>query len=134
MKYEYLTGPLCKKIDNISKEIKASSQKNKKIIKFGRGGKGREVDEYMNLNRVTSTEHISFGFDDNDNFFAKDLNSKHGSYLLLKNRSQVYDKLWSNIKPLFKTLETPEYPQCSTLYICNSCFYFELYKPSDSHN
>ena len=117
--YEYLSGPLSHCIDESSRKKKAKNNIDKNIIVFGRGGAGKEVDIYMNLNYYTSGRHISFRYDiEQGRLLAEDLESKHGSFILLKKKQEDSNKQWSKIYPLFIRSET-------FLSVCDYVFFFK---------
>ena len=120
--YEYLSGPFAYQMEDSCKIKNAKNSNNKDTIIFGRGGATKEVDIYMNLNGYTSAQHISFRYDiEQGRMLAKDLDSRCGSYKLLKKKQEDSNKQWSKIYPLFIQSET-------ILSICDYIFFFNREK------
>ena len=141
--YEYITGPLSLVqqgnlvqqgyIHHIVKTHK--KEENADSIIFGRGGRGFYIDEFSDLLGLTGKQHICFFLNEDQEFCARDMETKNGSYLLLKTHQEAHDLKWSKVFPLFRNFRSfgPTENLDSEFYkeryvICQYIFEFEVEK------
>lgn len=137
LKYEYLTGPFSQVPLGSREKVVNTYKKNEdsdKLI-FGRGGKGFHIDVFADLVECTSKQHMCFYLNEDEDLCVNDMDTKNGTFLLMKDHQQNLDCKWSDVYPVFphfKTFDTICLPEeklyLTRLDICEYKFEIEAEK------
>lgn len=118
--FEYIDGPYFSEVDNHCIKLSTFVQGQKELKRRFTVGKGgaSSIDVFALLENYVSSKHFEFEFSQEQEWFIRDLDSKNGTFKLLKNRDQFERKEHSQPIKI-----SPEEANYVTLKISNYVFF-----------